>query len=495
MSPLALRRYRADRLLRAEFERLRASVLAGVSARLRVVGVRLDGSDLDACYAQAWQGLYASVLDGEQIADPEAWLARVVYRRAIDEHRARGRLKRLVPRVGSDAPPAGHGRQAADGTLAGITYAAQRDLAEQLDDRARLRQVFEALRARLSVREREAATLCYLQGLSRAEAAMRMGVSERRMQKLMDGRGDGSPGVAQKVGALVATIDAGRWCEEQGSLMRGFAYGILAPGGERHRLAEAHRAECPACRAYVLSLRGLAAVLPPVPSLLHLLVGPAALGGGAAAGAGAGSTSASGAGSGAAASGGGATAGVVGSGAAAGAFSSGAAGSWWLAGGSLGAKLAVGCVLALGVGAGCVALGGHVAGGPARVRHHAHPARADARSAGLSSSVLDATPTESAASAVTSTRAASAALTARSSSALTPARRAAREFGLEQPAGAGVAQTARVRTASVASTSTIARTAASQSSAKRAGDDVSAATTPRSASAGVPAAQREFAPG
>jgi len=91
MSPLTLRRYRADRLLRAEFERMRGKVTSGVSHRLRAVGVRLDAGDLDACYAQAWQGLYASVLDGSQIDSPEAWLARVTYRRAIDEHRARRR--------------------------------------------------------------------------------------------------------------------------------------------------------------------------------------------------------------------------------------------------------------------------------------------------------------------------------------------------------------------------------------------------------------------
>ena len=90
-----------------------------------------------------------------------------------------------------------------------------------------------------------------------------MGISESRMRKLMEGPGPGRPGVAGKVGELVETIRGGGWCEEQGSLMRGFAFGILDPQGERYRLALAHQRECPACRAYVLSLRGLAAVLPP----------------------------------------------------------------------------------------------------------------------------------------------------------------------------------------------------------------------------------------
>jgi hypothetical protein len=77
VSPLSLRRYRAERLLREEFDRLRARVLGNVRARLRWSGVCLDTSDLEACYAQAWQGLYAAVLGGERIANPGGWLSVV----------------------------------------------------------------------------------------------------------------------------------------------------------------------------------------------------------------------------------------------------------------------------------------------------------------------------------------------------------------------------------------------------------------------------------
>src|ERR1700722_4230143 len=131
MSPLLLRRYRADRLLREQFEQLRRSVVGKAAARLRTVGIEPDAGDLEACYAQAWQGLYCSLLDGEQIDDPRAWLALVTYRRALDEHRARISVKRTP----IDPPRA------------------DRDLAEQLDDRVQLRHLFEALRARLSARE------------------------------------------------------------------------------------------------------------------------------------------------------------------------------------------------------------------------------------------------------------------------------------------------------------------------------------------------------
>ena len=89
MSPLTLRRYRAERLLRAEFEGLRGRVIAAVRGRLGASGASLDPSDLEACYAQAWQGLYAAVLDGQEIANPTGWLTVVTFRRAIEDLRAR----------------------------------------------------------------------------------------------------------------------------------------------------------------------------------------------------------------------------------------------------------------------------------------------------------------------------------------------------------------------------------------------------------------------
>jgi RNA polymerase sigma factor (sigma-70 family) len=252
MSRNALLRYRAERLLRKDFFDLRARVIATVRSRLRARGVRLDPHDLDACYGQAWHGLYSRLLAGEQIEDVAAWLILVTYRRALDELRAGSRQSRACEAQAELAQPSGlesyHGA----------------DFAAELDDRARLRQVLEALNGMLSPRERQAASLCYLQGLSRAQAAQRMGIGTARMRKLMDGSA-GRAGVAAKVEALLETIGAGRWCERQGSLMRAYAFGILDPDGERHALARAHLRQCPACRAFVLSLRGLATVLPPLP--------------------------------------------------------------------------------------------------------------------------------------------------------------------------------------------------------------------------------------
>src|SRR3712207_6769548 len=113
------------------------------------------------------------------------------------------------------------------------------------------------MRDRLTARECQAATLCYLHDYTRPEAARLMGVEPKRMDKIMDG-------VSKKVGDLVRAIAAGRWCHERGSLMRAYAFGVLAEDGERRRLAGDHLAGCPGCRAYVRSLRGLSAALPPV---------------------------------------------------------------------------------------------------------------------------------------------------------------------------------------------------------------------------------------
>lgn len=338
MSPLSLRRYRAERLLREEFEGLRVKVLATVRRRLATRGVTLDSGDLEACYAQAWQGLYGAVLAGQEIANPTGWLVLVTFRRAIEDHRS-SHLERRAVDVEADE------------------QGSEPDLASQMDDHRRLRQVFEALRERLSERECQAASLCYLQGLSRSEAAATMGISETRMRKLMEGDGSARPGVAGKVGELLSIIRTEGWCEERSSLMRGFAFGILDPEGERYQLALIHQRECPACRAYVASLRGLAAILPPL--FLRGGLSATVAGAGASAGIGTGAISAGG------------TAGV------------GGASGGWLLGGSLTVKLA-GCLAMLGISAGCLALA-------TAQKHDPHGGRTPVAIAGGPSAVIDDT--------------------------------------------------------------------------------------------------------
>ncbi len=420
MSPLSLRRYRAERLLQREFEALQHGVLTRVRARLRAMGATLDRSDLEACYAQAWHGLYMEVLGGAEIANPAGWLVVVTFRRAVEEQRARRHIAYA---------PGGEGRDVETQLARELESAhAQRDdLAGDLDDRVKLRQLFEALHVRLPERERDAAVLCYLHGLSRAEAAERMGISEARMRKLMDGRGGDRPGVAPKVAKLLETIRAGAWCEEQGSLMRALAYGVLDPEGERYRLAHLHRRECSACRAYVLSLRGLAAALPPLPALAHAILGSSVAAGGAAAS----GIRSLGAGGGSGAQGAlSPAAGVAGASAGAGA---GAGGGWVIAGGPLGAKLAAGCLLALGVGAGCIAIGTGSERSSSAPRHgrRSHAQQLSAQLAGEAAEVHPA-----AAGGAPSNPARNLGSPTPASATRLSASAASREFGLERaPAG------------------------------------------------------------
>ncbi len=471
MSPLPLRRYRAERLLREEFGGRREEVLAIVRSRLRAQGLRLDVGDLEGCYAQAWQGLYAALLAGREVANPVGWLTVVTYRRAIDEHRSRTRAPACA--AGGSMDQRGASLQAS---------APERDLAAELDDRARLRQLFEGLRGQLTSRECEAASLCYLQGLSRSEAATRMGIGETAMRKLMEGRGSGRPGVAGKVGDLLRAIRGGEWCEQQASLMRGLAFGLLDPDGERYRLARIHQRECPACRAYVLSLRGLAAVLPP-------LALPWGFGVGAGAGAGAGTGGGAGAGAGAGTAAG---AGASGTGVGVGSAAGGGAGTGFgIGAGAGGAKLAVSCVLALSVG--CVA----IVGLPRRSAGatHGRGSHATVLAARASASVRDsAFVRDSASTAAASTARRPRSLRAAASSAGRGARHpvsathahaaaiepAQREFGPERtaPASAALTQTLAGRTPTAAATDA---SASKQSSAGKRS----------SAAAG---AEREFGP-
>jgi RNA polymerase sigma factor (sigma-70 family) len=428
VSPLSLRRYRAERLLRQQFETLRDRVLSAVRRRLRAAGVSLDDGDLDACYAQAWQGLFTVTLEGHEISNPAAWLVTVTFRRAIDEHRSRRRLGWPWRERPGDRELAAAPQHATE---------RERDLASELDDRARLRQLFEALRGRLSAREREAAVLCYLQGLPRAQAAARMGVSEARMRKLMDGRGGGRPGVAGEVGRFLETIRRGAWCEEQVSLMRGLAFGLLDPEGERYRLALMHGRQCPACRAYVASLRGLAAALPPTliaPDLAAAILDGASAGRGVA-GAVSANRAAATAANGAAASAG-----------------SGAARGGGLLGGPLAAKLAAGGLVALGLGAGSavLAIGSGRAGARPPLHASRRPPGPSERSARTASGhPITATSGPAARSAQRAGRRRPA------PSATGPASAAAREFGPERrrtvggtgPVAAGSARSTGARAA------------------------------------------------
>jgi hypothetical protein len=274
--------------------------------------------------------------------------------------------------------------------------------------------------------------------------------------------------------------------------MRGFAFGVLDPDGDRYLLAVRHSEACPACRAYVRSLRGLAAVLPPTPVLLHWAL---AAGSGAGAAAGAGTAAGSGSSLGGAGVAGAPGASGVGAGAisASGAAGAGAAGGgWWLAGG-LGAKLAVGCLLALGVSAGCVALDGPSPSKQAHMRRHRdeHPPGRAAASTAARQAFTRARQS--------SLGAPSGAVVDATSAPSSSTARLTHEFSLERarvqpsPQTASAAGTSRrARAATRSSARQVAATAPERIATSVASRAQSRPAEPASAAS---AAQREFAPG
>lgn len=228
----------AEDVLVRDYERLRGDVLMAIRGRLNARRIMLDDADLDAVYNQAWHALYDRLAAGEDIENPSGFLVTVGYRRAIEELR-RQRLD----------------QRATDADLESLGV--DHDVAARLDDAIRLRQLVEGMKERLDERESKAAALCLIHGYSRPEAAGMLGESAKRMEKVMDA-------VQRKLGGLTADIATGDWCRSRRSLIKAYALGLLEPDGARHTLATQHLGECPACRRYVNSTRGLAALLPPV---------------------------------------------------------------------------------------------------------------------------------------------------------------------------------------------------------------------------------------
>lgn len=225
----------AERRLELDYERLKPETLASLSAKLRARNLRVPDADLDGYYNQAWHALYQQVAAGTEIANPGGFLVQVGFRRAIDDLRTV--------------------REAVSVELDHVA-AHDDDLAARVDDQRMLREFTEALREELGDRERVAATLCYLHGYTRPEAAALMGLNERRMQKVMDT-------VSKAVGRITRQIQDGERCRARASQNKAYALGLLDSEGERYTLTRAHLDECARCRADVLALRGLASIAPP----------------------------------------------------------------------------------------------------------------------------------------------------------------------------------------------------------------------------------------
>lgn len=246
----------AETEIERDYARLEAEVVGTARGKLAQTGGTLDEQALAAAYNQAWHALYAARVGGDEIANRVGFLVQVTYRRALDERRAASRRAATDP--------------------AALEVGVDPDLDGQIDDSLRVRALMQGMRERLDERELRAATLCYLHGYTRPEAATALGVRPRRFEKVMDR-------VSREMSGLVGELSGGEWCDSRRSLIGAYALGLLDVEGERYRLAADHLEDCAACRRRVLSMRGLAGVVPPV----AVLVPGAAGGAGGASGGGA----------------------------------------------------------------------------------------------------------------------------------------------------------------------------------------------------------------
>ncbi len=232
-------RQHAKRIAEQNYDALEGEVVRAVGRRLAVRNMRLDDSDLEEAYCLAWQGVWEKISAGAKVANLTGMLVEVTWRRAVDSYRE------MRPSQHADVDVADRGVQV--------------DVDERLDDHAKLQRFIQRLKGRLSRRECEAVSLCLIQGYTRPEARELLGIdSEERMQKLMDG-------ATRKIGGIVASINA-RGCggDEWARMMRSYAFGTLAESDRDYQRAAAHIEDCAACRRYVMGLRGLAAVIPPI---------------------------------------------------------------------------------------------------------------------------------------------------------------------------------------------------------------------------------------
>lgn len=223
-------RQQAEDLANTHYHALEGEVIRTVRANLMRRKIRLDTSDLEAAYCQAWHGVCLQIERGVSIRDLRAMLVTITCRRAIDTYRR----MRLGVHVDVELE----------------SYGFETDFAERMDDKQKLRRLVTRLRTRLNDNECKAVGLCVMQGYGRSDAAKLLGMSEPPLQRIMDS-------ATRKIRGVVAEIDA-RGCgdDEWSRLLRAYALKTLPGDNRDYRRVQAHIENCETCRRYVHGLRG-----------------------------------------------------------------------------------------------------------------------------------------------------------------------------------------------------------------------------------------------
>lgn len=166
-----VRRYRAELLARAHYGRLQAPVACYVRRVLGGAAECLPGQELEASYNMAWEALIEKMVQDSAPDCLEAWLRVVTYRKAVDHLRKRR----------SDL-----GRPLVDEVDGVGTVDDACDLASS---REMVGTFLKRIEWRFGERSARIVACLWLEGLTHAAAAERVGVSTKRLRKILYGDG------------------------------------------------------------------------------------------------------------------------------------------------------------------------------------------------------------------------------------------------------------------------------------------------------------------
>jgi DNA-directed RNA polymerase specialized sigma24 family protein len=236
-----------QRVVAERLRELEGPVVRAVVGRLRRENVSLAVPDIEAAYNRAWHGVYETMLQGRRVENLMGLLVTITYMRSIETYRLRHEAEQ------SDEPLE---KQIIDV-----------DLAEHVDDQEKINGLLARLSERLTEKEQGAVSLCLLRGYPRAETAERLGLSERALKKVMDS--------ANKKLAGIVTMVQPRGCgdDEWARALRAYALAAMDPDSRDRQRIELHIQDCRVCKRYVVGLRGLAVVFPPILPFAHDPVG------------------------------------------------------------------------------------------------------------------------------------------------------------------------------------------------------------------------------
>ncbi len=233
---------RAQQLAERRLRELEGPVVRIVVGRLHKRHAWLPKPDIEAAYNRAWHGVYESIAQGKAVQNLTGFLVEVTYMRSIDIYRERHQD------LQSEEPLE--------------EQIVELDLAERIDNQQKINGLLVRLAERLNEKERSAVSLCLLRGYPRAETAKRLGLTDRALKKVMDSAN-------KKLSGVVKTMQA-RGCgdDEWARAVRAFALGITDPDSPDYERIAHHIDDCQPCKQYVLCLRGLTVIFPPILPLL-----------------------------------------------------------------------------------------------------------------------------------------------------------------------------------------------------------------------------------